>query len=190
MVTPTTVESVAARKPMTSEGRAPYTQRAKRSRPRRGSMPNQWSEVAPIVGKRVLGDRGPGSARCGVCPSSLQSSGAKIATSTKNSTIAKQTIATLSCRSRSKAIWTGERPCRLSPHRRHRRLEEVSLGCPTAVPVLSKPSVHPFSVLVVNRPGLRHPDILGSTSRPEPPRRDDVSLPHRFALSKHRDVHG
>ena len=35
---------------MISDGRAPYTQRANRSRPSRGSMPNQWSEVGPMSG--------------------------------------------------------------------------------------------------------------------------------------------
>ena len=43
-------------------------------------------------------------------PKRLASMGAKIAITTKNTTIAKQTIAILSARSRASAIWTGERP--------------------------------------------------------------------------------
>ena len=49
-VTPMIVEAAAATKPMMSEGRAPMAQRAKRSRPRRGSTPSQCAELMPTVG--------------------------------------------------------------------------------------------------------------------------------------------
>ena len=59
---------------MISEGRAPYTQRANRSRPSRGSMPNQWSEVTPIVGSVSSAIRSWLNA-VGVWPSSLAQQG-------------------------------------------------------------------------------------------------------------------
>jgi hypothetical protein len=110
---PITTDSSVARNAISSEIRAPYTIRAKMSRPLTGSIPNGWSALIPF--HLPIGVCSEGSTRSwwksfGVTPTTLQISGAKIATTISSSTTAPPARATLSRLSRIQEICHSERP--------------------------------------------------------------------------------
>ena len=112
---PIVTDSKVARNAISSDTRAPYTTRAKMSRPFSGSTPIGWSQHIPPnlpIGASVpvLVSIRSWLYRFGDTPMALQISGAKIATSISTITTPAPASATLSRLSLVQAIWPSERP--------------------------------------------------------------------------------